>query len=397
MVDCLSYHAHKAQTKEWMSHLTDKIILGINHREMYRDINRDGTDITYWYNYWCFNTKDETIYILINLKNKFSSILTLNIYSYNHKTNRTNTESLDLDFKDIETKKQNNTLMIQIKDVYIQTINLTDNHSTLKINTSNHKIFFNLSITDFNTNLPQHIPRFEKTLGYLLNIKGNQTNSPNEWCSDNPYIGKIINGYFNENEINDGNYWFDNFIGCNNFFLTSFIWFVINNDDWLIYLLWFGDKEEKNNGVYKPIVIKNKRTNEIVYCGINNAVNDPLNSITEMDYTTNNELGDDIYDDFKISFISDKINILIQSNKNTSHKVINYDYYKTKCADDKFSTFSDWDKEYYKIIRNIKFVEYVVSVNVELTYQNVHEKFTSRQTVDGYYRNDKKIARSITY
>jgi len=172
-----------------------------------------------------------------------------------------------------------------------------------------------LSITDCNTNATQHIPRFEKTYGTLMN----------------------------------------------------------------------------------NIIIKNKRDEKMIYCGIIDAIIDPLSPISKIDYSTNKELGDETYDDYKLTFVSSEITITIDSIKNTSHKIINYPFYKSKEADEKYPHMSNIDKEYYKIISNIIFVEYVVSANVEINYKNKIEKFTDRQTVDAYYRYDKNIPRTITY
>lgn len=399
IVECILYKAHKGQDTKWMSDLTDNIILGVNNRELYKNINRDGTDITFWYNYWGINTTTETIFILAHLKNKFSSVFTFNIYAYNHETDINTKESIDIDFKDIQTSKDKDTITIRLKDLYIQTFNLLESKSTLTVQTQKFKIFLDLSITDTNTNCPFFIPRIASTIGQIVDIKGSQTHSPNEWCSDNPYLGKILKGSINGTEIKDGNYWFDNYIGCNNYFLTSYTWFVINNDDWLIYLLWFGDEEEKDSGIYKPILIKNNKDNETLYCGITGTIPDPISPITKMNYTTNKKMGEEDYDDYTVTFLSSEIDIFIQSNKQTCNKMYDYYYYKNKETEDKYPTFSEWDKEYYKIIRNIKYVEYVVSVNVEINYKkkNRKEKFTERQVVDAFYREDKSIPRTINY
>ena len=399
IIECILYKTHKGQDKKWIAQLTDTIILGVNRRELYKKINRDGTHITFWYNYWCLHTKTETIFILATLKNKFSSEFTFHIYGYNYEMDTITKDSVTLDFKEVQTKKEGNTLTVTFKDSYIQTINLLESKSTLQVNTSKFNLFLNLSITDTSTNCPFFIPRIENTIGLLIDIKGTQTYSPNEWCSDNPYVGKIISGHVNGNEVNEGNYWFDNYIGCNNAFLTSYTWFVINNDDWLIYMLWFGDEEEKDSDVYKPIMIKSKKDNETIYCGILDAIKDPFSPITKMEYKTNKKWGVEEYDDYTLSFCSSEIDIWITSNKQTFCKVYDYYYYKNKEADDTFYTFSEWDKEYYKILRNIKYVEYVGSVQVEIDYKkkNRKESFTTRQVIDGFYREDKSIPRTINF
>jgi len=391
------YKIHECQTKQWMSDLTDVMILGLNNRDLYSKIDRDGKNISFWYVYWFFNTKKETVWILSNLHNKFSSRMIFNIYVYNYETNQNTIETINIRFEDIQTYKENNTLTLKLKNIYIQTINLIENKSTITINTQQFKIFLNLSITDCNTNLPGFVPRIKNTLGNIIDIKGKQTNTPNEWFSDNPYIGKIINGNINGNQINEGNYWFDNFIACNNGYLTCYTWFVILNDDWLIYLLWFGEESEKNNGILKPILIKNNRENKMIYSGLVGYVNDPFSPVSKMDYITNKELGVDEYDDYQIMFNSSEIDIYIKSKKNSCKKVYDFDYYRNIYTDENMKSFNDWDKEYYTILKNIKYVEYILVVDVEINYNNKIEKFTTRQIIDGMYRIDKNIPRTIEY
>jgi hypothetical protein len=392
-----SYKIHEGQNIKWMSDLTDVMILGLNDRKLYSKIDRDGKNITFWYVYWFFNTKHETIWILIHLRNKFSSSVAFNIYNYNHETKQTTNEIIDINMEYIQTIKENNTLIIKIKDIYIQTINLIESKSTLSINTQKFKIFLNLSITDCNTNMSNFVPRIKNVLGNIIDIKGTQTYTPNEWFSDNPYIGKIINGTINGNEINKGNYWFDNFIACNNGFLTTYTWFVIMNDDWLIYLLWFGDQTDKNKGFLKPFIIKNIKENKMIYSGIIGYMNDPFSPVSKMDFTTNKNIGVDDYDDYTIIFESTEIDIYIKSKNNGCKKVYEFDYYKSNYADKNVHIFNDWDKEYYKILRNIKYVEYITLVDVEINYNNKVERFTADQIIDAMYRIDSNIPRTINY
>lgn len=398
VIECLLYKQHQAQTNEWITDLTDTLILGINNRELYKKINVDGTNITVWYIYWVFTTKTETFWILANMKNKFSNLLVLHIYCYNHEKDILITDTIDMDVKDIKTSKDHNTLTLQLKNIYVQTINLIDNKSTIRINSNKFKVFLDLSITDSKTNCPSFIPRLKNTLGLFTNINVRHSKSPGEWMSDNPYIGKIVNGYINDTQVNDGNYWFDNFIGCNNAFISTYKWFVINNDNWLIYLFWFeSDNNNEKKGIMKPILIKNKKEDKYIYSGFNGLIYDPFNPIKKMEYTSSKKIGVDDYDDYTIIFNSYEIDICIRSNKNTCKKVYDFYYYRDDVADNKYHTFSEWDKEYYKILRNMIFVEYVVFVDVEINYKNKIEKFKDRQVIDSFYKEDEMISRTIKY
>lgn len=397
VLQCLLYKQHEAQTTEWISDLTDTLILGINNRELYKKIDCDGTNITYWYVYWVFNTKNDTYWILANMKNKFSPLLVLNMYCYNHEKDVLITESIDMDFKDIRTSKEQNTLTLKLKNIYVQTINLMENKSTIRINSPKFKVFLNLLITDNKTNCPSFIPRLKNTLGLFKDINVSTTKSPGEWMSDNPYFGRILNGTINGDATNDGNFWFDNFIGCNNGFLSTNRWTAINNDNWMIYLLWMNDESKKDTGIMKPILIKNNKDDKTIYSGLPGVVYDPFSPITKMDYTSSKRIGVDDYDDYIITFNSHEIDICIRSNKNTCKKVHEFYFYRDNIADSKYPSFSEWDKEYYKVLRNIKYIEYVISVDVEIKYKNKIENFKDRQIIDCFYREDETIPRIIKY
>ena len=239
------------------------------------------------------------------------------------------------------------------------------------------------------------LPRYQ-FLNNFINIEGSETKTPGDWMSDNPYIGKIKGGYI-QNEIieNGGNFWFDNYIGCNNHFLNIYRWFIILNDDWMIYLLWFGNYNEKDDiKKIKSILIKDRKKNIVIHSGILGAESlcsfplDQMNHMFaeyKMTYISNKSLGDEKYDEYEVFFESNKIKINIKSIKDKSHKIINFDYYKNEDAYNLFSNMNTWDKEYYSKISKIKYVEYVNIVNVNIEYNNEIIQFTDRQVVDGYY------------
>ena len=393
----LLYKVDTLQTKKWMSDLTDNMILGINNRKLYSNINRDGKIISCWYLFWIFNTKNETIMVAIVLKNKFSKEVIFIVSSYNHETNKFLNDSSYSNFDNIQTSKKGNTITINLNNIYIQETNILNQTNVLHINTDNFKISLNLSIEEYKTNFPFFVPFVENTVGNIVNIKGTQTYSPNEWFSDNPLLGDIINGNINGNEINKGTYWFDNLIACNNGFLTPYSWFLINNEDWIINLVWIGDTDENKNNLLKPMMIKNKKQDKFFYCGVNDVFQDPLSPIKKMEFITQKKMGVNDFDDYTMTFQSSEIDIYIKSCKGTSNKIYGYSYYQSDDADKNFDTFSEWDKEYYKIIRNIKYIFFVIMADIEIRYDNKIEKFREKQFIDAMYREDKSIPRTIQY
>ena len=397
------FKTHELQTKEWISELTDNIVLGVNDRSKFEKINRKCDFISFWYCYWFFQTNKYTGWILFNMKNKFSDEISLCVYLYDFVNNKKTTEVVPLKFSNVKTSKNNNTLIINCGNDYKHEMNFLNNHSTISIKTNQINMQFELLIDDYTTNQSSFLPRYQ-FLNNFVNVEGSNTNTPGEWMSDNPYIGKIINGKINNDIIEKGgNFWFDNFIGCNNYFLEPYIWFIVLNDDWMIYLLWFDVYETRNEiGTYKPILIKNRKTNKFIYSGSPGAeckrVPFPLNKINyalqpmSMTYDSNKKLGDENYDDYSVSFKSDEINIQIDSIKNKSNMVFKYDYYKNNDADKSISKMNAWDKNYYNILSNIVFVEYINMVNVKIEYDGKTEKFESRQVIDAMYLKDSTIS-----
>ena len=400
---------HEYQNKQWITDLTKNIILGVKNPSKFVNIQRVFHFLSFWYCYLHFHTEKYTIWVLFNLQNKFTNSIILNFYLYDFTHDAIIKEQVELNFNDLITHEtESGTLIIQLGDSYFQEIDLDNNKSTLRIITN--KINFNIEMTidDYTTNQASFIPRYQ-LLKHIVNVEGNETGTPGDWMSDNPFIGKIQGGRLNHDIIEPGgNFWFDNFIGCNNNFLGSYIWFVIINDDWMIYLLWFDTYDTRNNiGTIKPILIKDRKHNRFLYSGTPgsdckkagwaiNSINYALEPMS-MTYNSNKAIGVSDYDDYTVSFTSPKINIQIQSIQGKSHKVLEYDYYKNDISDDMRPQMNNWDKQYYDIISNIRYVEYVNMVNVTIQYENQSSSFETRQVVDAMYPKNKFIPKKIHY
>jgi len=400
------FKIHELQTKQWISDLTDNIILSVNDKSRFDKINRKCDFISFWYCYWFFQTKQYNAWILFNLKNKFSDEIALNVYLFDFYNNRKTLETVPLKFSNVKTSKINDVLHITCGNNYKQEIDFNNNRSTITIQLNNMVIQFDLLIDDYTTNQSSFLPRY-KFLNNFVNTEGSTTSTSGDWMSDNPYIGKILNGRINGDVIeNGGDFWFDNFIGCNNNYLEPYVWFVVMNDDWLIYLLWFDVYEKRNDiGTTKPILIKNRKTNQFIYSGSPgidcrkvpfpfNHINYMLQPFT-MTYDSNKKLGCENYDDYSVSFKSSLININIASIKNKSNLVFKYKYYKNNESDLMVPQMNDWDKKYYKILSNIMYIEYVNIVNVEIEYDGKIERFEARQIIDAMYPDDVNIPTTI--
>jgi hypothetical protein len=384
------------------------MIKGVNNKKLFNEINVNGDNISFWYCFWFFQTKKYTIWVIFNLINKNSSDTNINMYSYNHTTGNIINEKITVNFDDIKTYKLKDDLIIDCDGKYKQYINFKKNITTLKVNIKGNKLEITSSIADYITNQASFIPRY-KLLNHVIDMYPKATHTPGEWASDNPFNGYIINGSYNGDIIEaNGSYWFDNFIGCNNYYLEPYIWFVIMNDDWIIYLLWFGEYEERNKPcTVKPILIKHRKTNKYIYSGcpgsecskslsIVKNVNLLLSPIKINTYETVCNIGDDIYDKHHIRFVTNEIDIKISAIEGSFTKVFDYFWYRTK-NNDKENTNNLWEQNYMTVLNNLRYVEYIGEVNVEIMYENVFTKFKARQIVDGMYRNDKTIPYIIKY
>ena len=395
------FKLHKLQSKQWITDLTENIVLGVNDYSKFKLINRDCDFISFWYCYWFFNTKRYTAWILFNLQNKFSDVIMLNVYVYDFATKSKSVDQIPLSFKNLITEKVNNILVIRCGTHYRQEIDFKNNRSTISIKTNKINMNFEVYVDDYTTNLASFLPRY-KLLGHVFNVKGPSTNTPGDWMSDNPYIGKIIKGNINDELIEkNGDFWFDNFIGCNNNYLEPYTWFAILNEDWLIYLLWYRTYDERNKiGTTKPFLIKHRKTNTFIYAGAMgpecrnmpsmNSINYLLQPI-RMTYTAHQPMGVPEYDDYSIEVKSDLININIASIKNESQQVFKYKYYKNNETDMQEQNMQHWDQRYYKVLSNIMYVEYVNMVNVYIEYQGKQENFVARQVIDCMYPENSAI------
>jgi hypothetical protein len=384
------------QTKQWIINLTDNLILGVNDKSYFYKVQQTKIDnMSFYYNYFFFHTKKYTVYILFNLNSKFSNSITLNVYLYNFENKTTELSQVILDFNDMQTSKRDDTLIITLGNNYIQTINMITNKMEVIINSPTINLSFELDIDDYTTNQPTFVPRYDN-IKSIVRPYYPITTTPGEWCSDNPMVGKIIKGTVNNDIIQGGNFWFDNYIGFNDHFLSSYIWYVILNDNWLIYLLWFGDYEKEKKACF--LIVKDRKTDTVIRsgCGMSAIPSsfkmvDDISNPVKCDYSSNKKIGVANYDSFNAYFETNEINIKFQSIKDESHRVFLYDYYNDNNNLNKNINKSSRDKQYFDIINNYRYVEYVNMINVEVKYNGKTERFTDRCVIDSVFKYDKNL------
>lgn len=399
------YNLSKIQTKDEIRYITDLIIQGATDKsKLYELTNIKVNDISFYYTFFLFKTNRYTIWCITHKHNKFNNNGNIVLYYYDNEKKHTDTDILYIDFNKFQTYLENGKLIIKYLDKYIQEIDFDENKMNIYISTNKNELKMELYIDEYNTTMPPLLSRYKNT-NKIISSSLVETQSPNEWASDNPLIGKIIKGYFNNDPVNNNsNFWFDNFIGCNNFFLSEYYWFVILNDEWLIYILYYGKYEDINSpDIPLPLFVKNRKENKIIHCSPGVIPNGfkTVEKLVHPIYTKytsnpNKRFGDIIFDEYTLLFKSNDITINITSIPNNSVRVLLYDYYTDPNSNDT-TIVNEWDKNYNKVLNNLTYVEYINRVNVEILYNNKIQKFQENQILDAIIVKDNSLPSTIKY
>ena len=386
---------HTISNTQFLKDFMKNQIASTKDNERLQKIVRGGSLVhrDYWYMYFHIRTKRFTIFTMLNQKNKFSEDVDLCLYGVDHENNTTFSHIIPTNFNNINIIETKTKIIVSQTNLVQITIDFEENTVAYNVNSESINLNVNMDIHDWNTNQATFFSRYWLLrMLNLTNMYGSGTNTPGEWMVDSPFTGKVSGGNFgSENIENGGNFWFDTYIGTNNHFLEPYTWFYIQNDDWIIYLLEFGeyDKEDKK-GKIQPILIKNCKKNKWYYSGINTPIPQPFefikNSISTFDFTwryypASKNIGDDDLANFQVNLVSDRININIQSIPSTNHHVFSYDYYKNDKLD--VSKMNSWDKKYYETISNNRFEEYLCIADIIIEADGEVYNFKERVLYEG--------------
>lgn len=359
--------------------------------------------VDYWYLYFHIRTEQHTLYLLVNLVNKFSDKVNICFYGLDHIRNDVFSSIVPIEFRDINiTSKTPNLININHSEHLNIDIDFENDILLCKLNIPDHLLNISLKIEDWNTNQPTFCQRYQNVAG-IINVYGAETKTPGEWMVDSPCIGKVIGGVYNNTPLLKGQFWFDTYLGTNNHFLSQYMWFYIQNDDWLIYLLEYGEYADRGNSKnVQPILIKDIKNNKFIYSGLNMDIMQPFNTIRKMTSTFSStynlhdgELGDSGLSMFDVDFKSNEINIKITSIPEHGRKIFSYDYYRND--DINIDGLSSWDKKYYNCIKNIRFIEHLGMADVTIFYMGKTIKFKDRIMYEGKRRIKQDIPPTILY
>jgi hypothetical protein len=401
------YNLSRIHSKDEIKEITDLLVLGAKDPSKLQELtNIKVNEISFYYNYFIFRTETHTIWCLMNKHTKFGDTGKIVLYYYDHVKKYTGNDIIEFDYNQLKTYEEKGGLVIVYSNHFRQEINFKDNRMKIYISTHKNTLDLEMYIEEYNTTQPSFLNRY-KIANNFVSTSFIETKSPNEWASDNPLIGKILSGTFNQHQINRGNFWFDNMFGCNNFYLSEYYWFVTMNDDWLIYILFYGNYEDFNTlDIPKCLFIKNKKDNQILHCSPGVLPNgfktvDRILQPIKTTYKSNpsKRFGDESFDEYSLSFESNDISIHIRSIPGASVKVLSYDYYDSPKYNAQVPSQNtpEFDKKYVDVLNNLSYVEYVNKVEFEIKYNNTIQKFQEYQILDAVIVKDPSKPSTIKY
>jgi len=394
------YNLTLIQTKPEISEITKTLIIGKSHNEhLVRLAPSKVNKITFYYYYFTIDSPRYTIWVCSHLCNKFSDEAKVTVYYFDRQISKMTQESISFKFDDLKTSEQGNTLIMQLRDNYIQVIDQNLEWMTLHISVKNITLSMKMKIDNWTTTQPSLLNRYN----YLSGAQLIETNSPGEWASDNPLIGKVTGGNLN-GESFTGNAWFDNFIGCNNFFLSEYYWYYIQTDEWLIYILFYGEHDKINSPeMCKPLLIKDRVSDKVLHCSPGRypsafAFQNSLFPI-HVDYRESPDMkwGNAKFDKYSLHFKSGEIEINVESIPGESVLALRYDYYRDSRTDTRSDKLSGWDKEYANVINNLEYIEYVNRVKLTVNYGGNITTSVVNQVIDAVVPKDRNMPSTIQY
>ena len=162
---------------------------------------------------------------------------------------------------------------------------------------------------------------------------------------------------------------------------------------------------ENINSEHVPTVlfIKNCKTNKIYNCspGVSHSFFSYIDKVIRplnVNYKSNinKKFGDKIFDEYEFKFVSNELSINIKSIPTKSVRLILYDYYNDYAIEN-ITNLDEWNTRYKNVVTNLKYVEYLNKVNVEINYENKTEKFETDQIVDALFPNNKALPSTIKW
>lgn len=329
--------------------------------------------LDYWYTFHYLSCSNYTFYSLFTTVNRFTDELHLCVYGVNHHTNQPFHHVIPFHKHEMSIQTDSHRAIVSKGNVFRISIDFHTNEFTYDLEVPEIKVHFRMKATDWTTNMGTFFPRYQP-IRYITDLDAHSTKRDNEWMVDSPCTGKVVGGTIDGAPTGSGTMWFDTYSGTNYHYLDDYIWFLINTDDWLIYLLQYDSKTHPT-----AILIKNKRENRWFYSGVTNIpIMEPFGTIFRtlepMSFTF--KIDGEFGNNFVATFVSNDITITIRSKKNSIFPILIYPYYHSSEVDS--STLSAEDAAYHKKIRRLSFDEYACEGHVVVEYDGKKEEFDAR-------------------
>lgn len=394
----------KYQTKSEVLETNFTVIKGIVDNNAFSKLKPDHENrLSFWYIYAFILTEEHSMFTAIWRPNMFSDKVSVTMYGRDHILDTTFNSSVDMKWSDMDVSVKDGVATIQCKHFFKQYFDTHKNHLILDVQCPPYSATVHMNIVDYDTNFPCFLPQ----LSYLSPfVQMKQGNCPNIWGSDNGMYGDVTQATINGVHSNSGTMWTDNMVGFNSHYLNEYIWSVIFTKDWLVYLLWFGNQEEVENNILntRPIIIKDRRNNKTICCGVDSfqspkavpfAILDKIIQPKQMHFKSNkeNRFGGEVFDDYSVYFKCNGFEYSLKSVKNKTHRVKLVDYYDSHDVDE--SKLTPWEKNYYAKLRNTQYVEYISEVDVVIKYEGAVQEFRTQGVLDGMFRVDQSIPSEI--
>jgi hypothetical protein len=394
----------KYQTKDEVLNTNFTLLKGVVDNSEFSKIKPNHENkLSFWYIYTFILTKEHSIVCVIWKPNVFSDKVIITIYGRDHIHDTTFNSSISMKWSDMDVTIKDGVATVTCSHLFKQHFDTNTNKLMLDIQAPPYSALIHMNIKDYSTNIPGLLPQLSY-MSYFSQFA--QSNCPNVWGSDNGMFGDITNSTINGIQGNSGTTWTDNMYGFNSHYLVEYIWSIILTKDWIVYLLWFGNQDEFQNNKLniRPIIIKDRRNDKMICCGIDSFQSTKLVPFAILDHVVQpkqmlfkcaaeKKIGEEIFDDYSVYFKCNGFEYSLTSVKNKTHRVNVVDYYDSHDVDE--SKLTSWEKEYYSKIRNTHYVEYISEVDVVINYEGEVQKFRTQSVVNSMFKIDSSIPSEI--
>lgn len=385
----------KYQTKAEILNVNFALLKGMVDNSEFKKIKpHHENTVSFWYIANIFFTETHSGSLVIYKPNMFSDKIIVTVFGMDHVHNTTFTSNVSMKLSDIDVSVQDGIGAIQCKHFFQQHFDTNTNKLKLDIHCPPYSATIHMDIKDYTTNFPALLPQLSHISAFTQFQQGN---CPNVWGTDNPMFGDITHANINGMQSDSGTMWSENMIAFNNYFLADYNWTMVLTEDWLVYLLWFGNTDEIENNIIniRPIMIKDRRNDKMICCGVDTftslkmlpfTILDKIVQPKQMHFKSDQNYGGESLN-YSIYFKCNGFEYSLTTFK--TRRVVLLDYYDSHDVDE--SKLTSWEKEYYARLKNLQYAQYISEVDVVIKYEGEVHEFRTQSVIDGIFKIDPSI------